>query len=116
MDHLCLAPDAKDDAAFADLAKLLALAKRPNIAVKVDGMPVYSTDSYPYRRLHPYLRRVYDAFGPQRMFWGSDLTKLPCTYRQAVTMFTEEMPWLTSACKDWIMGRAVCEWFRWRCP
>jgi predicted TIM-barrel fold metal-dependent hydrolase len=114
MDHLGLAPDSKDEAAFADLDKLLALAAYPNVAVKVDGMPVYTTDEYPYRRLHPHLKRVYDAFGPQRMFWGSDLTKLPCTYRQAVTMFTEEMPWLTPECKSWIMGRGVCAWFGWR--
>ena len=45
----------------------------------------------PYRRLHPYLRRVYDAFGPRRIFWGADLSRLPCSYRQAVTMFTEEL-------------------------
>jgi L-fuconolactonase len=48
------------------------------------------------------------------MFWGSDLTKLPCTYREAVAVFTEELPWLTAECKEWIMGRAVCEWFGWR--
>jgi hypothetical protein len=38
---------------------------------------------------------------------------LPCTYRQAVTMFTEEMPWLSGDDLDWIMGRGVCEWLRW---
>ena len=24
----------------------------------------------------------YDAFGPQRMFWGTDITKMPCSWRQ----------------------------------
>ena len=48
-------------------------------------MPCYSTDDYPYRNIHPYLHQVFDAFGPLRMFWGTDLTRLPCTYRQAVT-------------------------------
>jgi hypothetical protein len=28
-------------------------------------------------------------------------------------MFTEEIPWLTASDKDWIMGRAVCEWLGW---
>ena len=31
--------------------------------------------------LHPQLRKVYDAFGPKRMFWGSDISRLPSTYR-----------------------------------
>lgn len=75
-----------------------------------------SRQGYPYRALHPYLRRVYDAFGPKRMFWGTDLARLPCTYRQAVTMFTEEIPWLTRVDKEWIMGRALCEWLGWKMP
>ena len=28
------------------------------------------------------------------MFWGTDITKMPCSWRQCVTMFTEELPWL----------------------
>ena len=106
----------KDDKAFAHLDQLLALAKRPNIAVKVSALPCYTTDSYPYRRLHPHIRSVYDTFGPKRMFWGSDRTKLPCPYRQAVTMFTEEIPWLTPEDKEWIMGRGLCEWIGWTLP
>ena len=35
------------------------------------------------------------------MFWGSDLTRLPCSYREAVTMWTEEIPWLSAQDKEW---------------
>ncbi|HEV2008573.1 MAG TPA: hypothetical protein VGQ88_07600 [Burkholderiales bacterium] len=59
---------------------------------------------------------MYDAYGPQRLFWGTDLSRLPCTYRQGVTMFTEEMPWLTDEDREWIMGRGVCEWLGWKTP
>ncbi len=114
MDHLALTGPKKDDEAFADLDQLLALARRPNVAVKATGLPCFTSDSYPYRRLHPIIRRVYDAFGPRRMFWGTDLSRLPCTYRQGVTMFTEEIPWLTTEDKAWIMGRGVCEWLGWK--
>jgi predicted TIM-barrel fold metal-dependent hydrolase len=114
--HLALDSSKRDEEAFRDLDKLLELAPRPNVSVKVSALPVYTSDAYPYRRLHPYLRRVYDAFGPQRMFWGTDLARLPCTYRQAVTMFTEEIPWLTQEDKEWIMGRALCEWLGWKIP
>jgi len=113
IDHLGLTK-GKDEEAFREFDKLLALARRPNIAVKASCLPHYTTDTYPYRRLHPYVRRVYDAFGPKRMFWGSDLSRLPCTYRQGVTLFTDEMPWLTANDKEWIMGRGVCEWLGWK--
>jgi predicted TIM-barrel fold metal-dependent hydrolase len=116
MDHLSLAPGTKDDEAFAGLDRLLALARRPNVAVKASALPCHTSDTYPYRRIHAHLRRVYDAFGPKRMFWGSDLTRLPCSYRQAVTLFTEEISWLTDQDKDWIMGRGVCAWLGWELP
>ncbi|HKA39277.1 MAG TPA: amidohydrolase family protein [Burkholderiales bacterium] len=111
--HLALTSGEYDDAAFSNLDKLLALAARPSINVNASALPFYTRDGYPYRRLHPYLRRVYDAFGPRRMFWGTDWSRLKCTYRQAVTMFTEEIPWLGARDQEWIMGRGLCEWLRW---
>jgi predicted TIM-barrel fold metal-dependent hydrolase len=114
MDHLALNSKLRDHAAFAEFDKLLAIAKRPNVAAKASALPCYSTDSYPYKSLHRYLSQAYDAFGPQRLFWGTDLSRSPIPYRQHVTMFTEEIPWLTSEDKEWIMGRGVCEWLGWR--
>jgi hypothetical protein len=81
--------------AFAGLPTLCELARRPNVAVKSSALPCYSVEAYPFRDVHPHIRRVYDAFGPRRMFWGTDWTRLPCPWRQAVTLFTEELPWLS---------------------
>lgn len=116
LDHLAIGTALKDDAAFADLPQLLPLAAYPNVAVKASALPCYSTEPYPFRGLHRHLRRVFDAFGPRRTFWGTDLTRLPCPYRQAVTLFTEELPWLSAADQEWVMGRAVCEWLGWPLP
>jgi L-fuconolactonase len=116
MDHLALTRNTKDEEAFRNLDNLLALATRANVAVKASALPCFTNDAYPYRRLHPHIRRVYEAFGPQRMFWGTDFSRLPCSYRQGVTMFTEEIPWLSAEDKTWIMGRAVCEWLGWPLP
>jgi predicted TIM-barrel fold metal-dependent hydrolase len=116
IDHLALGVDRRGAAAFEDLPLLLALARLPNVTVKASALPCYSTEAYPYRDLHPFIRRVFDAFGPQRMFWGTDLTRLPCPYRQAVTLFTEELPWLSESDRAWVMGRAVSEWLGWPLP
>jgi predicted TIM-barrel fold metal-dependent hydrolase len=113
VDHLGRTSGTTDDAVFANLPDLLALAKFPNVAVKATGAPSYSSDPYPYRNIHGYLRQIYDAFGPQRMFWGTDITRMPCSWKQCVTMWTEELPWLTEQDKELIMGRAVCDWLGW---
>jgi predicted TIM-barrel fold metal-dependent hydrolase len=104
----------KDDAAFADLGAMLALARYPNVAVKLSGAPSYSSQPYPYRNIHPYLQRIFDAFGPQRCFWGTDITRMPCSYGQCVTMFTEELPWLKGRDLELVMGEAICDWLGWR--
>jgi L-fuconolactonase len=116
IDHLAIGTALKGDAAFADLPKLLDLARLPNVAVKASALPCYTDEPYPFRGLHKYIRQVYDAFGPQRTFWGTDWTRLPVPWRQALTLFTEELPWLSPADKEWIMGRAVCEWLGWPLP
>src|SRR5215210_4481530 len=84
----------KDAAAMEHLPKLLTLARYPNVAVKATGAPGYSSGPYPFTSMHPYLEQIFDAFGPDRMFWGTDITKMPCPWRQCVTMFSEELPWL----------------------
>lgn len=117
LDHMSIPKGAQDAAAFEHLDELVKLAATPNIAVKATSLPHYTTDPYPHTLVHPHLRRVVDAFGPKRVFWGTDVTKLePGGYRQAVTMYTEEMPWLGTEDKAWIMGRGICEWLGWAHP
>ena len=105
-----------DDAAFADLKDMLALAKFPNVAVKMSGAPSYSSQPYPYKNIHGYLRQIFEAFGPERSFWGTDITRMPCSYRQCVTMFTEELPWLKGRDKEQVMGAAFVRWLGWQRP
>jgi hypothetical protein len=64
--------------------------------------------------VHAELRRIFDAFGPRRFFWGTDITKMPCSWRRCVTLFTEELPWLPAAERPQVMGDALCEWIGWR--
>ena len=116
VDHMGSPHGSKDDAAFVHIGELCSLARFPNVAVKVSALPVYSNEPYPHPKLHSYLKRAYDVFGPRRLFWGSDLTRLQCSYRLSITMITEEMKWLSSFDLEWIMGRGVCEWLGWPLP
>jgi len=114
IDHIGLANDKKDAGAFWELPRALALAKYPNVAVKASALPCFSSEPYPYPALHPFLKQVFDAFGPRRMFWGTDWSRLPCTYAQAITLFTEELPWLRADDLELVMGRGMCEFLDWQ--
>jgi predicted TIM-barrel fold metal-dependent hydrolase len=113
IDHMGVSPFDKDDAAFKTLPDLLKLAKFDNVAVKLSGAPVHSSDPYPYRNIHDRLKAIFQAFGPNRCFWGTDLSRMPCSYRQCVTMFTEELPWLKGRDLELVMGEALCDWVGW---
>jgi predicted TIM-barrel fold metal-dependent hydrolase len=117
IDHMGRSGGAQpktDDAAFADLDDMLALAKLPNVGLKLSGGPSYSSHPYPWRNIHGYIRRMVEAFGPARCFWGTDITRMPCSYRECVTMFTEELPWLQGRDQELVMGQAFCDWLGWK--
>ena len=103
----------KDHEAMTHMPDLLALAKYPNVAVKATGAPGYSGEAYPFPIMQTYVRQIFDAFGPDRTFWGTDITKMPCSWRECITMFTEELPWLSEDDKRLVMGDAVCAWWGW---
>jgi len=103
----------KDHEAMTHMPELLKLAALPNVAVKATGAPGYSGEAYPFPIMQSYLKQIFDAFGPSRMFWGTDITKMPCSWRECVEMFTHELNWLNDDDKRLIMGEAICQWWGW---
>ncbi len=93
----------------------IALAKYPNVSIKLSGAPGNSLEPYPFRDMTVYLQRVFDAYGPERCYWGTDITNSfgKATYRQRVTHFTEELSFLSESDKDWVMGRAILARLKW---
>jgi predicted TIM-barrel fold metal-dependent hydrolase len=92
-----------------------ALAKYPNVSVKLSTTPFYSSESYPFRDMTVHIRRLFDAFGPRRCYWGTDLTNSynKATYKQRITHFTETLDFLSPADKEWVMGRAILARLGW---
>ena len=113
VDHMGALRGAKGDAAFPKMQELTALAKFPNVAVKLTGGPFYADDAYPFKSLHHHYRAMYDAFGPRRLFWGTDITKMPCSWLECVNHF-QAIDWMPQADKKLIMGEAICDWLGWK--
>ena len=53
---------------------LMQYAPFPNVAVKWSHAPRLSREPYPYRDVTEQLLRMIDAFGVDRLMWGSDYT------------------------------------------
>ena len=118
IDHMGLnssSRTARITAIPAAIDQAVALAKYPNVGVKLSGAPGNSLESYPFRDMTVYLQRLFEAYGPERCYWGTDITNsfAKATYRQRVTHFTEELSFLSESDKDWVMGRAILARLKW---
>jgi L-fuconolactonase len=111
VDHLAL--DCADGPLPKAVAPLLPLARHANVAVKASALPCFVTEDYPYPQIVQAVYELVAAFGPNRVFWGSDLSRLPCSYEQFIGLFLREMPQLTPEELSWIMGEGVSAWLNW---
>lgn len=111
--HMACILDVRGAAAFEGFDDLLAMARCPSVYVMASSAPCFSNEPYPFRDVHPYIRRIYDAFGPRRMFWGADLSRLSSTYRECLDLFQEALDFLSGEDKEWILGKALAEALNW---
>jgi predicted TIM-barrel fold metal-dependent hydrolase len=94
-----------------EFEKLTRLAKYPNVWAKVTEMSVISpSGEYPYKDTFPWARRLYDAFGPDRLLWGtgfpgaSRVENGRPTLRQELDLFEKEIEFFTVEDKRKILG------------
>jgi predicted TIM-barrel fold metal-dependent hydrolase len=97
------------------ISHTLALAKFPNVSVKLSSAPTYSLQAYPFSDMTPHIKRLLEAYGPRRCYWGTDITNAfdKATYRQRISHFTETLDFLSEDDKDWVMGRAILQRLNW---
>ena len=117
IDHLAImqprTPPAPAEP-WADLPKVLELAKRPNAVIKVSGACTLSKEPFPYNDIWDPLARIFDAWGLERCLWGTDWTRAyaVCNYEQAVEPFLETDR-LSASERAMLMGGACEKAYGW---
>ncbi len=71
LDH-CGVPDIKGGGFDVWKGPVAEIARRPNMSVKLSGIPAYGGDDWTLEDLKPYFAHVAESFGFERMVWGSD--------------------------------------------
>ncbi|MCC2677258.1 MAG: hypothetical protein K0R58_4205 [Ramlibacter sp.] len=117
IDHLGLVqprtPPAPPEP-WAELPKVLALAKRPNAVIKVSGACTLAREPYPFPDIWDPLLQVFDAWGLERCLWGTDWTRAfaVVNYEQAVRPFRDTAR-LSESEKAMLMGGACARAYGW---
>jgi L-fuconolactonase len=113
VDHFGLPLEARADDIGPVVDELVTLSEFPNVAVKASALPSYVEEPAPFPTLVPHLRRVIEAFGANRVFWGSELSRLACTYAEVLALFTDGLPFLADSERACVLGRGICTWTGW---
>lgn len=99
---------------WADLPKVLGLASRPNIRIKISGACTLSHQPFPYNDVWDPVMQIIDAFGLDRCIWGTDWTRATelITYEQGVAPFrlTDR---LSDSDKAALMGDTLERVYKW---
>ena len=99
---------------WADLPKVLELAKRPNAVIKISGACTLSKQPYPFSDIWDPLQRIFDAWGFERCLWGTDWTRAfaVVNYEQAVEPFLKTDR-LSASERAMLMGGACTKAYGW---
>ena len=97
IDHFAMIDITRPDSEGID--QILAMGRLPNVYVRT-SLHNPSREAIPYRDMWPYLRRVYDTFGPRRMIYANFYELL---------IMKELIPFFTTEDKEWILGKTALE-------
>jgi L-fuconolactonase len=98
-----------------DVEQLCALARHPEVRVKVSAFYALGKKQPPHDELIPMVRRLLDHYGPSRLMWASDAPyqlTAPNSYRASLDFITKRLDFLSSEDRHWLLqGTAEATYF-----
>lgn len=93
-----------------DLDQLCALAKRKKTYVKLSAYYALGNKKPPYLDLAPMIRRLLDAFTPDRCMWASDApyqTQGDNTYQASIELIRDKLDFLSAGDKEKLLTKTA---------
>jgi L-fuconolactonase len=114
IDHLACSEDPATFDSMEQIERIAPFAERPNIAVKASALPLSFPEAYSPGTVRRIMLRLVAWFGPERIFWGSDLTRASdVDYATALGIFLNGIDHLSDNEVELVMGGALRAWYGW---
>ena len=93
----------------ADVEALCAMARHRNIKVKISAFYGAGLANPPHDDLIPMIRRLFDAFGPERLMWASDCPFQVDneTYEDSLSLIRDRLDFLSEDDREWLLGKTA---------
>jgi len=91
-----------------------SLSQLPNVAVKLSGLVTEADPgAWTVEQLRPYAEVLIEAFGPERVMWGSDwpVCLLAASYEDVLASAESLTASLSTAERDAVFGGTACTWY-----
>ena len=111
ISHLGM-PDMAEAPRFESSRRILSLADHPNVCLQLSGMHMFAKE--PYSDLVPFIERLVAAFGPERLFYGSNFPVMgeEAVYASELKQLRAGMLGVDAAVVEQVMGGTAMElWF-----
>jgi predicted TIM-barrel fold metal-dependent hydrolase len=99
---------------FQQLPLLLRLAQHENVVVQLSHGNGLSQQDYPFSDLWPAMHQIFEAYGPERLMWGSDWTFNRAIFSCAEWIhFFRDTTEISEADKEQIFSGTLRRVYRW---
>jgi predicted TIM-barrel fold metal-dependent hydrolase len=94
----------------SELDALCRLARHDDVHVKTSAFYALGKKQPPYTDLAPMIRRVVDAFGPERLMWASDCpyqVQRGHSFAASIELIRDRLDFLSTSDKEWILRKTA---------
>lgn len=97
------------EAPYDDYKRAMELAERPNLSIKLPGFGEICKVPLPFDPIPPLADIALEAFGPERMMWGSDYPPVSGRegYANSLSVPMDYFKGLSADERAWIFGKAA---------
>ncbi len=99
---------------YDEFKRVLALARYPNLTIKLPGFGEFCHLPHPFAHVPPLARMAVEAFSPQRVMWGSDYPPVSSRegYNSSLQFPVDYFSDLSADEREWIFGRTALSVFK----
>jgi L-fuconolactonase len=106
IEHLA---GAKSNLDVEEFRVIMALAQHDNLTIKLPGFGEFCHLPHPFQNVPPYADIALEAFGPQRIMWGSDWPPVSSRegYNNSLRFPLHYFARLSETERSWIFGKTA---------
>ena len=99
-----------------EIKALCDLSRHKHVSVKISAYYALGKKKPPHEELIPMIKRLLEAYGPQRLMWASDCPyqlEPPNTYASSISLVRDRLDFVSDDDRQWLLRKTAEKVFFW---